>query len=191
MSDPYNNSAVAATWPAMAEEDRGPVPIDAIEAELLTLFDAFNQPLLRYAISFGLEMQDAEDLLQEVFLALFQHLTQRKPKNNLKSWLFRVMHNLALKRRMAYSRQNCTTFELKHMNCWADPSPGPEEALLFTERQINLNRVLRALPDKDQACLRLRAEGLRYREISKVLDISLGAVCSSMVRALERLRRAE
>jgi RNA polymerase sigma-70 factor (ECF subfamily) len=191
MSDLYNNSSVAATWPLAADQDQGRLPSDAIEAELLTLFDAFHQPLLRYALSFGLEVQDAEDLLQEVFLALFQHLTRSKPRDNLKSWLFRVMHNLALKRRMAYSRQSCTTFQLEPMDCWADPAPGPEEAFLFTERQVNLNRVLRALPDKDQACLRLRAEGLRYREISKVLGISLGAVCSSMVRALERLRRVQ
>ncbi len=195
MSDLYNNSAVAS-WPVAVEEGRSQPgyvhPIGgAVEEQLLALFDVLHQPALRYAISFGLERQDAEDVLQEVFLALFQHLVKDKPKDNLRSWVFRVTHNLALKRRMLYGKQGCSDSELNaDMSRWADPSPGPEEALLFTERQMRLRRVLEALPDKDQACLRLRAEGLRYREIARVLGISLGAVASSIVRGLERLERA-
>ena len=190
MSDLYHNST-AASWPLAAGKGRAQTDDGAIEEEVLALFDALHQPALRYAISFGLERQDAEDVLQEVFLALFQHLVKEKPKDNLRSWVFRVTHNLALKRRMACARQSCSDREFDEgASRWADPAPDPEATVLFTERQLRLRRVLEALPDKDQACLRLRAEGLRYREIAKVLGISLGAVASSMVRALERLERA-
>jgi RNA polymerase sigma-70 factor (ECF subfamily) len=51
--------------------------------------------------------------------------------------------------------------------------------------------VLHALPEQDQACLYLRAEGLRYREIADVLDISLGSVSISLTRSLARLHRAD
>jgi RNA polymerase sigma-70 factor (ECF subfamily) len=51
--------------------------------------------------------------------------------------------------------------------------------------------VLRALPEQDQYCLYLRAEGLRYREISEVLGISLGTVSNSLGRSLGRLGRAD
>jgi RNA polymerase sigma-70 factor (ECF subfamily) len=51
--------------------------------------------------------------------------------------------------------------------------------------------VLQALPEEDQCCLRLRAEGLRYREISALLGISLGAVSMSLTRSLARLMRAD
>jgi len=50
--------------------------------------------------------------------------------------------------------------------------------------------VVKALPALDRRCLFLRAEGLRYREIAAVLDISLGAVALCLARALERISRA-
>jgi RNA polymerase sigma-70 factor (ECF subfamily) len=51
--------------------------------------------------------------------------------------------------------------------------------------------VVHALPELDQGCLRLRAEGLRYREIASVLGMSLGAVSISLTRSLARLIRAD
>jgi RNA polymerase sigma-70 factor, ECF subfamily len=72
-----------------------------------------------------------------------------------------------------------------------DPAPNPEEQASFTERRCRLLAVLRALPEDDQYCLRLRAEGLRYREIAEVLGISLGSVSISLTRSLTRLTRAE
>ena len=72
-----------------------------------------------------------------------------------------------------------------------DPTPGPEDTLLFRERQKRLWRVMQALPKNDQACLRLRAEGLRYREIAEVVGISLGSVSNSLARSLERLARTD
>jgi len=51
--------------------------------------------------------------------------------------------------------------------------------------------VLQALPETDQQCLSLRAEGLRYREIAAVVGISLGSVAASLERSLDRLARAD
>jgi hypothetical protein len=45
-----------------------------LEEEVLSLFDRFREPLLRYTAAFGLSAADREDLIQEVFLALFRHL---------------------------------------------------------------------------------------------------------------------
>jgi len=59
------------------------------------------------------------------------------------------------------------------------------------QRQNRLFSVLRALPEQDQRCLYLRAEGLRYREIAGVLKMSLGAVSISLTRSLARLERAD
>jgi len=51
--------------------------------------------------------------------------------------------------------------------------------------------VVNALPEQDQSCLCMRAEGLRYREIAEALGISLGSVAASLARSLERLGRAD
>jgi RNA polymerase sigma-70 factor (ECF subfamily) len=72
-----------------------------------------------------------------------------------------------------------------------DPSPSPEEQISSTQRQRRLLAVVDALPNDDQSCLRLRAEGLRYREIAAVLNMSLGAVSISLTRSLARLMRAD
>src|ERR1700677_2935413 len=71
--------------------------LSPLEEEVVNLFDQYRDRLLRYALSFGLPIQDAEEVVQEVFLALFQHLQRGKARQNLPGWIFRVTHNLALK----------------------------------------------------------------------------------------------
>src|ERR1700689_2315765 len=70
-----------------------------IEREVMELFEQFRNPLLRYSLSFGVPVHDAEEIIQEVFLSLFRHLQLRRSRKNLRGWIFRVAHNLALKRR--------------------------------------------------------------------------------------------
>jgi RNA polymerase sigma-70 factor (ECF subfamily) len=70
-----------------------------------------------------------------------------------------------------------------------DPSLNPEDAFAQDETRQRLQAVVRALPEQDQRCLALRAEGLRYREIADVLGMSLGAVAKSLERSLERIVR--
>ncbi len=163
-----------------------------IEREVMDLFEQFRNSLLRYALSFGLPVHDAEEIIQEVFLALFRHLQLGRSRSNLRGWLFRVAHNLALKQRSANQRSPDGT-----ASCWADteepvaPSPDPEELLSSAQRRHRLLAVVDALPEADQGCLRLRAEGLRYREIASALGMSLGAVSISLTRSLARLTRAD
>src|SRR5215471_10557806 len=77
----------------------------SLEAEVLHLFDLMRTRLLKYAVSFGISIQDGEDIVQETFLALFHHLRQERCDNNLHGWLFRVTHNLSLKRRLKTHRE--------------------------------------------------------------------------------------
>jgi RNA polymerase sigma-70 factor (ECF subfamily) len=103
-----------------------------------------------------------------------------------------VAHNLALKRRHVNHLSRDDAYpERAAAESQLDPSLNPEEQVLYVQRQIRLQAVLTALPEQDQCCLRLRAEGLRYREISRVLDISLGAVSLSLTRSLKRFRTAD
>ena len=163
-----------------------------IERDVLELFDQFRNPLLRYALSFGISMHDAEEVVQEVFLSLFRHLGLRRSRKNLRGWIFRVTHNLALKQRYANQRsRDQTVSDATIMEKQFDPSPDPEQQLWSAQRRRTLLAVVHALPEADQNCLRLRAEGLRYREIAAVLGISLGSVSISLTRSLARLIRAE
>lgn len=182
MNSVFDQSRLAVLAPATGRRH-------LIEAEVLSLHDLHAAGLLRYAISFGLAVVDAEDVVQETFFALYKHLVEDRPRDNLRSWLFRVTHNLALKRRASHRYEVGATEE--HPLDYTDPAPSPEASFLFTERQRRLQRVIDAMPQVDRSCLRLRAEGMRYREIAQVLGISLGSVASSIARALERLERSE
>jgi RNA polymerase sigma-70 factor (ECF subfamily) len=166
----------------------------ALEVEVVSLFDQLRNGLLRYVLSLGLSVPDGEEIVQEVFLALFQHLQAGKPRANLRGWVFRVGHNLALKQRTA-SRRNllCVagSSEAGGESAIADPAPNPEDQAAGGQKQERLLAVLRALSEQDRRCLSLRAEGLRYREISAVLGMSLGAVSLSLGRSLERLGRVD
>jgi RNA polymerase sigma-70 factor (ECF subfamily) len=162
---------------------------DRLEGDVVALFDQLRDPLLRYLSSFGLAFPDGEEVIQEVFLALFQHLQRGKSRENLRAWLFRVAHNLALKRRYRDRRDSEVCAKAATEDVAVDPSPSPEDQLLSSQTRKRLLAAALALPEQDRRCLSLRAEGLRYREIAKILDMSLGAVSLSLSRSLARIAR--
>ena len=159
------------------------------EAEVMRLFDECGPGLRRYIASFGLGIEAADDVLQEVFLSLFRHLSLGRSRRNLKGWLFQVGHNQALKQR----RKNVRTErrDLAVADAVADPADNPEQRVAGQERRRRLRAVVRALPERDRQCLYLRAEGIPYRDIADTLGISLGSVAKSIARALARLSRAD
>ena len=165
-----------------------------LEEEVVSLFDQMQDRLLRYLFSIGLPNPDGEEIVQEVFLALFQHLQRGKPRHNLRAWVFQVTHNLALKRRNLAQRNRQTLLQYggtSAENFFLDQAPTPEDQFARNQRHARLLAVLNALPEQDRQCLALRAEGLTYREISRVLDMSLGSVSLSLGRSLARFARAD
>lgn len=191
MSIRFPSSVAGLTFPGTAAQTLSSGPSE-IEIEVLSLFDQFRNPVVRYAISLGISSHDAEEVAQEVFLSLFQHLRLGKCRRNLRGWIFRVAHNLALKNRHANQiARDTTTSDRAIAEDQLDPGPDPESQLSFTQRKQRLLATVKALPETDQYCLRLRAEGLRYREIAVVLGISLGAVSNSLAQSLARLTRAD
>jgi RNA polymerase sigma-70 factor (ECF subfamily) len=172
----------------LARVERTP---SALEQEVTELFDELRNPVLRYLLRLGLPVADGDEVVQEVFLALFQHLRQGKSKSNLRGWVFRVAHNLGLKKRYSAGSRRMVTAGDSSAAERHDPAPNPEELMANRQRQQRLLAVVSALPEHDRCCLHLRAEGLRYREIAGVLGISLGAVSLSLQRSFARLIRAD
>jgi RNA polymerase sigma-70 factor (ECF subfamily) len=161
----------------------------AADAEALTLalFDRYATALLRYAGSFGLGANECEDIVQEAFLALFRHVSLGRGRSNLAGWLFRVAHNLALKRRKIKSRRARDSSQASILNDRFDPGPSPEMRLALTRRRARLRAIVKALPERERCCLFLRAEGLTYRDIASALSLSLGMVAKSLARTIARL----
>ncbi len=187
MTHPLPDRAIVL--PAHSEADRQQKECP-IEKEVLGLFEESRGALLRYLYSMGILDHDAEEVVQEVFLALFQHLRLGRAQDNLRGWIFRVAHNLGLKRRQA-SRRSTNPADDGIFQKRIDPNPTPEQQLSARQRQLRLLAVFEALPEQDRCCLHLRAEGLRYRDIAGTLGISLGSVAQSLARSLERLHAAD
>jgi RNA polymerase sigma-70 factor, ECF subfamily len=181
-------SDLAATGASPVEEAK-PTPL---EEEVVALFDQMQDRLHRYLLSSGVSVQDREEIVQEVFLALFQHLQRGKSRRNLRAWVFQVAHNLSVKLYLAKRKDRQTLAEpVAAAMEFVDRAPNPEDQFAGNQRHMRLQSVLRALPEQSRRCLSLRAEGLTYREIGRVLDMSLGAVALSLGRSLARFARAE
>lgn len=166
---------------------------ESIQDEVLRLFDECGPGLRRYVSAFGLGAEATEDVVQEVFLQLFRHLQLGRSRANLRGWIFRVGHNLALKQRAKTTRRHRRegTWDASLAEFVVDPAADPEQQLADDRRSRRLRSVVQALPERDRQCLYLRAEGLCYREIAKTLDVSLGSVAKSLTRALSRLTSAD
>jgi hypothetical protein len=72
---PFSTTATAGAAPSGTPSE--------IECEVMNLFEQFRGPLLRYVLSFGVSVHDAEEVTQEVFLSLFRHLQLRKSRDRL------------------------------------------------------------------------------------------------------------
>lgn len=153
-----------------------------VEQEVAHLFEQFRRPLFRYLLTLGLTIPDGEEVIQEVFFALFKHLQSGKPRTNLKGWIFKVGHNQALKLRQREYTNTVILDEVLAASC-----PNPEQQAASKQLHQQLSAVIRALPEQDRACLALRAEGFKYRDIAAVCGISLGRVAQSLERSLAKL----
>jgi RNA polymerase sigma-70 factor, ECF subfamily len=188
------HSAESAIGKALAAtvEDRKCAEPSQLEAEVTGLFDDFRPGLLRYLSSFGLLREDGEEIVQEVFVLLFLHLRAGKSRSNIPGWIFRVAHNLGLKRRESIHRVLKIVSPLDpQAESQPDAAPDPEQYLALFQQWKRVLAVVNVLPEQDKRCLYLRAEGLRYRDIAHILDMSLGGVALSLTRSLSRLKKAD
>jgi RNA polymerase sigma-70 factor (ECF subfamily) len=175
---------------SLLSDESLPVAPREADEEVLLLFDRHAVPLLRYVKSCGVRADESEDVVQEVFLALFRHLRLDRSRRNLAGWLFQVAHNLALKQRRRTERRAADSWDAE-IHERIDRAANPETQLLHRQRRLRMASVIRALPARDRRCLLLRAEGLRYREIARTLGMSLGAVAKSLARSMTRLVNAD
>src|ERR1700723_4478574 len=77
----------------------------ADSCEATTLYRELRKPLLRYLVCMGLSGDEAQDVVQDAFVSLQQHLAAGGAQGNIRSWLYRVAHNQARNRQTSYDRR--------------------------------------------------------------------------------------
>jgi RNA polymerase sigma-70 factor (ECF subfamily) len=157
------------------------------EEAFATLYHQYKNLVYKTAYLMLGNAEEAEDILQEVFLRVYRSLhTYRPSKGALTTWLNRITVNRCLKRRRK-RRSLLLSLDRVPPSLLISPASSLEGRL--TEEQ-SIQGALRRLSEKLQVVVVLRYyQGLSYAEISQVLDIPLGTVKSRLNLALKNLRQ--
>jgi RNA polymerase sigma-70 factor (ECF subfamily) len=145
---------------------------------------------LRYAIARGVPHADAEDLAQEVCMAVLQVLPRWKDSGKpVWAFVFRVLHNKIADRARAGARAAELHDEQASGLGVPDGSAGPEELLLAVDGNERMNRLLAELPKTQREVMLLRVVvGLDTAETARALGLARGSVHVLQHRAVRALR---
>src|SRR5262245_7207626 len=147
----------------------------------------------------GVPVEDARDLTQEVFLAVYKGLPELEEPAQFQGWLFVIARNVfhhSLEKQYAKKRSWAMAGSLETGRSAPDPDAVPDrrtasqtEVVLNRERVAKLAEALKELPGQMRRCFHLRvAEECSYQDIAVVMGISLGTVKAHIHKAREKLR---
>jgi RNA polymerase sigma-70 factor, ECF subfamily len=161
------------------------------------LIRLYFQPLTIYAKSITLDSEQAKDIVQEVFVKIWNARNSLDVRSSLKSYLYRMTHNACIDqlrkdksrsstKSVSYddSQHRMQAFEIQDQEIFFD--------LMFSEElEVLLQNAIDQLPGQCREIFILcRYEQLSYQEISQKLTISLSTVKTQMVRAMKKLHES-
>lgn len=156
---------------------------------ILDLYDQEHIAIRRYLVFLGLSSDLAQEIVQDAFLKLHEHLLANGDRRNLRAWLFKVAHNLARNAQTASRVTKTDTLSGDDVERdFKANGLSAEEELLETERNRLLRQAINSLSAAQRECLILRAQGLKYREIAESLNLSVSTVGENVQRGLEKLK---
>lgn len=136
------------------------------------------------------DVDAAEDVAQETFVRVWEHRTEWSPSGSVASYLYSIARNIALNRQRRRNVREESSESLRRKNA-ARHTSSPLKHAEAGELREAIDRAIETLPDRRREVFRLsRFEGLSYREIADVLDISPQTVANHMSAALADLREA-
>ncbi|MGL6161466.1 RNA polymerase sigma factor [Microbulbifer sp.] len=128
---------------------------------------------------------ERDDLVQDIWLAVWRALPSFRGDASLKTFVFRIAHNRSV---TELARRRAAHGNMEEVEALADSAPGPAERLAAEQRAQRLLAAVQRLPLGLRQALTLRLEGFSYSEIAEVLGISDTNVAVRLNRARERLR---
>ncbi len=160
----------------MNETEIGQKFITGGESELTEIIHLYGEKLLRYATAIVCNYQDAEDVVQEVFLAAYQTRKNFDGKN-LSAWLYKITYNRSINQ--LKKRKFLLFSEIKEQVSPKEMDNGPSEEML---------RALRRLKPKERAVIYGRImDEISYEELSQRMGCSPTALRKQYERARKKL----
>jgi RNA polymerase sigma-70 factor (ECF subfamily) len=171
------------------------------EGAFRELIRRYERPVFSLIYRMVRDSAAAEDLAQDSFIKVLNHLDKYRPEFKFSSWLFKIANNVAidfLRRRQldtismdgaphagTASEVEATSFEL------ADAAESPLDELAARELGSIIEKAIAQLRPEYRNCIMLRhVEGRSYEEIAATLDLPLGTVKTYIHRARHQLREA-
>lgn len=152
------------------------------------LFGQWYRHVYNIAYRYFSDADRAGEVTQQTFIALQQKLGQLKDPGAFRVWLYRAVinqcHNEARRGRMQQQiHENYGKLKLGRR------APGPEELYQHKERALMVLAALRRIPDEQRLVLIMKEyEGLKFREIAEILEVSENTVKSRLYYGLKALR---
>ena len=147
----------------------------------------YERPLVAYARGLLPRLEDARDIVQDVFLKLHRSLPALETEN-LAPWLFTVCRNAALDPLRKHQRlvpMEAATLELE-----TEDSPSPDQRLDQNERAAALRQLVDQLPDRQREAVRLKFfAGMDYKQIAETMQTSIGNVGYLIHHGVAALRK--
>ena len=137
---------------------------------------------------------DADDLAQEVFIRVYRSRARYAPSARFTTWLYRITANLCMNYIRDRKRKPALSLDANPdipTDLRDDEARAPDDLLLEEERALAVRAAVDQLPDSQRmAVILYRFEGLSYRALGEVLELSVPAVKSLLFRARENLKEA-
>ena len=150
--------------------------------------DRFGAALGRLARASEVDAERRRDLLQEMHVALWRSFAGYDRRCSMRTWVYRVAHNIAATHAQREKRDRKPLVPLEHI----EPLASDEDAYESVETRDAVRRLhalIRRLKQPDRQVVTLYLEGLAAAEIAEVTGLSAGAVAARVHRAKALLAR--
>ena len=150
------------------------------------LLQDYQRPLYNHIRNIVLNHDDADDVLQNTFIKVFQYLKDFKGESKLFSWMYRIATNEAITFINQKAKRNGTTSEA--MQTKIVDNLKADTYFDGNEIQMKLQKAISLLPEKQQLVFKMKYyEELKYEELSEILGTSVGALKASYHHAVKKI----
>jgi RNA polymerase sigma-70 factor (ECF subfamily) len=150
------------------------------------LFDKYSERIYFHIRRIVILHHDADDALQNTYMKIWKNLDKFRRESSLYTWLYRIASNEAIA--LLKKRKSETGLPLENLSDFFNSSEEGERWFDGDEAERKLRDAILKLPEKQKLVFTLKYyEDMKYEEMSKVLNTSVGALKASYHHAVKKI----
>lgn len=149
----------------------------------------YKDKVFRLSYRFTNDSGEAQDLSQEVFIAVYKKLHTYKENSKFSTWLYRINYNLCIDWLRKNKKRKVLTVESEE-DCALDKEYSLEESFIERQKRVMVRSVINSMDEKYKTVLILfHFEGFSYEDMGEVLKIPVKTVETRLYRARNILKK--